>query len=140
MSTSNSTTSTTASGVPVRVVPNGWRPKEDCLTLAVDELAWLNQFREHLLEQYPGLVDDIIVYGYRARGLADLDLSMDVLVVIHEGDQETGNQIRHLGYDISLEVGAFPMTHIITRAKWDEAKRTGPSFYRTAIKTGISAL
>ena len=92
--TTTGTTSTTASGVPVRVVPNGWRPKEDCLTLAVDELAWLDQFREQLLEQYSGLVDDIIVYGYRARGLADLDLSMDVLVVIHEGDQETGKQIR----------------------------------------------
>ena len=76
------TMSATASGVPVRVVPNVWRPKEDCLTLAVDELAWLDQFLAQLLEEYVDLVEDIIVYGFRARALADLDLRMDVLVVI----------------------------------------------------------
>ena len=97
MTTSDATTTTTASGVPVRVVPNGWRPKEDCLTLAVDELAWLNQFREQLLEQYPGLVDDIIVYGARARGMGDMSLTFEVLVVIRDGDRKTTEQIRHLG-------------------------------------------
>ncbi len=134
------TETTTAAGVPVRLVPNGWRPVEDCLTLAEDELAWLDRFREQLLEQYPGLVDDIIVYGFRARGLADLDLRMDVLVVISEGVQEIGKEIGHLGYDISLETGAFPMTHTLTGEQWDEIKRTRPSFYLAALDESISVL
>ena len=68
----------------MRVVPNGWRPKEDCLTLAVDELAWLDQFRARLLEEFSGVVEDIIVYGFRARGMGDMSLEFEVLVVVSE--------------------------------------------------------
>lgn len=33
------TLSTTESGVPVRVAPDGWQSKEDCLALTSSELA-----------------------------------------------------------------------------------------------------
>ena len=134
------TMSATASGVPVRVVPNGWRPKEDCLTLAVDELAWLDQFRAQLLEEYGDLVEDIIVYGFRARGFADQDLGMDVLVVISEGHSECGEQVGDMAYDISLGTGAFPSTHTLTRAEWEKTKRTGGGYYRAPNSEGISVL
>lgn len=39
------TTSVTASGVPVRVVPKGWRPPDNCLILSADELACLSEWR-----------------------------------------------------------------------------------------------
>ena len=136
------TMSATASGVPVRVVPNGWRPKEDCLTLAVDELAWLDQFRARLLEEYGDLVEDIIVYGFRARGMADLDLRMDVLVVISDGEEKksAGEKIYDLSYDICLGTDAVPAIRVLDKSGWDEKKRTRPSFYLTAIDTGISVL
>ena len=134
------TMSTTASGVPVRVVPNGWRPKEDCLTLAEDELAWLDQFRARLLEEFADLVEDVIVYGYRTRGLADLDLRMDVLMVVTEKDTETEEQIRYLAYDLMLGTDASPIIGVLTKAEWAERKRSGGSFYMEAINGGISVL
>ena len=132
----------TASGVPVRVVPNGWRPKEDCLTLAVDELSWLDRFRAQLLEEFPEIIEDIIVYGYRARGLADLDLRMDVLVVIGDGAEKKSaeRKICELSYDIWLGTYAVPAIRVLDRSEWDEKRRTRPSFYLTAIDTGISVL
>ena len=134
--------SATASGVPVRVVPNGWRPKEDCLTLAVDELAWLDQFRAQLLEEYGDLVEDIIVYGFRARALADLDLRMDVLVLISDEEEKksTEEKIGDLSYDIWLGTYAVPSVQVMHKSGWEEKKRTRPSFYLTAIDTGISVL
>ncbi len=135
------TMSVTASGVPVRVVPNGWRPKEDCLTLAVDELAWLDQFRARLLEEFSEEVEDIIVYGFRARGFADTDLGMDVLAVVGEGHSAAGEQISDLGYDVSLAVGGgFPNVHTLTRAEWEKKKRNGGYYYRAPSSEGISVL
>ena len=134
------TMSATASGVPVRVVPNGWRPEEDCLTLAEDELAWLDEFRARLLEEFAGLVEDIVVYGVRARGFADTNLGMDVLVVIGEGYPTAGEQITDLGYDVSLMVGDFPNVHTLTRAEWEKAKRNGGHYYRAPSSAGISVL
>ena len=134
------TMSATASGVPVRVVPNGWRPKEDCLTLAVDELAWLDQFRARLLEEFSELVEDIIVYGFRARGLADLDLRMDVLVVLGEAERKTVEQIGELGYDLELGMHASPTIYVLTKAQWVKVKLDRASFYLPAIEGGISVL
>ena len=141
MTTSDATTTTTASGVPVRVVPNGWRPKEDCLTLAVDELAWLNQFREQLLEQYPGLVDDIIVYGARARGMGDMSLTFEVLVVIRDGDRQTTEQIRHLGHKLEAETYAGAMIDVVSRAeRMAEHERNREAVYVEEPRAGISVL
>ena len=134
------TMSTTASGVPVRVVPNGWRPKEDCLTLAVDELAWLDQFRARLLEEFADLVEDIIVYGFRARGFADTELGMNVLVVISEGCPEDADQIIEMGYDVALSVGGFPNVQALTPAEWEKTKRTGGGYYSAPSSEGISVL
>ena len=41
-----------------------------------------------MLNQFPGSLKDIMVYGFRARGLADEDLDVDVVVII--GDEDPG--------------------------------------------------
>ena len=140
-STNSFTETTTAAGVPVRLVPNGWRPVEDCLTLAEDELAWLDQFREQLLEQYPGLVDDIIVYGARARGMADMSLTFEVLVVIHDGNRKTTQQIRSLGRALEAETYAGAMIDVVTRAeRAAEHERNRKASYVEEPRIGISVL
>ena len=120
--------------------PTGGVPKEDCLTLAEDELAWLDAFRARLLEEFAGLVEDIIVYGVRARGFADTNLGMDVLVVVREGYPTAGEQIRDLECDVSLMVGGFPNVHTLTRAEWEKTKRNGGHYYRAPSSEGISVL
>lgn len=135
------TMSATASGVPVRVVPNGWRPKEDCLTLAVDELAWLDQFRARLLEEFAGLVADIIVYGFRARGMGDMSLEFKVLVVVSEGDRTTWKQIRELGYGLAAETYAGAMIDVVTKAeRAAEQERNRKAFFVEEPRVGISVL
>ena len=133
--------STTASGVPVRVVPNGWRPKEDCLTLAEDELAWLDEFRARLLEEFAGLVEDIVVYGFRARGMGDMSLEFKALVVIVEDDGIARKQIRELGYELAAETCANAMVDVVTRAdRAAEQDRNRKTAFVEEPRVGISVL
>ena len=136
------TMSATASGVPVRVVPNGWRPKEDRLTLAVDELAWLDRFRARLLEEFSEVVVDIIVYGFRARGMGDMSLEFKVLVVVSEGDlRTTGKQMRDLGYELAAETYAGAMVDVVTKAeRAAEQERYRKAVFVEEPRVGISVL
>ena len=135
------TMSATASGVPVRVVPNGWRPKEDCLTLAVDELAWLDRFRARLLEEFSELVEDIIVYGFRARGMGDISLEFRVLVVVEEGDRATHKQIRELGHELEVKTYAGALVDVVTRAeRAAEQERNRKAVFVEEPRVGISVL
>ena len=135
------TMSATASGVPVRVVPNGWRPKEDCLTLAVDELAWLDRFRARLLEEFAELVEDIIVYGFRARGMGDLSLDFEALVVIAEDDGIARKQIRELGYELAAETYAGAIVDVVTSAdRAAEQERNRKAVFVEEPRLGISVL
>ena len=125
----------------MRVVPNGWRPKEDCLTLAVDELAWLDQFRARLLEEFSELVEDIIVYGFRARGMGDMSLEFEVLVVVSEEDGATRKQIRELRHELDAETYAGAMVDVVTRAeRAAEQERNRKAVFVEEPRVGISVL
>ena len=43
------------------------------LKLTPAEQAWLDEYRQTLSNDYPGLVDDIIIYGPHARGVTAPD-------------------------------------------------------------------
>ena len=53
------------------------------LKLTPAEQAWLDEYRQTLANDYPGLVDDIIIYGPHTRGVTDPDIELrDTLVLI----------------------------------------------------------
>ena len=131
----------TASGVPVRVMPNGWRPEPDNLALTVDELTWLDRFRAQLLEDFPQIIEDIIVYGYRARGMADTTLEFKVLVVVSGGHAEAKRIIKELGYDLEAEsyAGAYVAVSTVEE-RAAERQKNSRATYVEEPRVGISVL
>ena len=115
------------------------------LNLTVAEQGWLDEFRRQLKERFPGLVEDMLIYGLYARGYSrgnhDLDIEFQLLVLIREGDKEKKCEISGLAYDIDMEhhfVG--PTVRIYTRAEWAEQKRIGDYIYRMVADESISVL
>ena len=132
---------TTDSGVPVRLLPTERQPKEDCLTLTPHELAWLNEFRKRLLEQFPESVKDIIVHGYQVRGMADEDLWMDVLVIINDENPEDDEKIREVALDVSELNYSYQRVNTMPQSKsTDEERPKIRPYWRQALEEGISVL
>ena len=50
------------------------------LKLTPAEQSWLDEYRQTLARDYPGLVEDIIIYGPHTRGVTDPDIEFRVLV------------------------------------------------------------
>ncbi len=115
------------------------------LNLTVAEQGWLDEYRRQLAERFPGLVEDIFVYGLYARGYSrghhDLEIPMNLLVIIREGDREKKEEISYLGYDIDLDgFHVAPSISVYTKAGWAEEKRRNGLDYRMVADEGISVL
>ena len=111
------------------------------LRLTSQERAWLDDLRRQFHERMPGLLEDLIIHGPWARGIRDTEVEKYLLVIISDGDQETKSKVHSLANNVDLAHNyAFlsPMLGIITRDEWNKAKRTGNSFYLSAIDGGVS--
>ena len=108
------------------------------LKLTPAEQAWLDEYRQTLATDYPGLVEDIIIYGPHARGVTDPDIELRVLVLIKDGSRETKDAVSYLGHLQAVTTGAVPLIFVYTKADWAERKRMGDPFYRMAAHDGVS--
>ena len=118
-----------AIAVPVRSV---------MLQLTPDEQSWLDEYRQVLDEQFPGLVDEFIVFGSKARGTATEDSDLDVLLIIREGDWWKKDEISHPGYDLASEATAVPSILVFTRDEWETRRRKQAPFWQTVTRDGVA--
>ena len=110
------------------------------LNLNADEQAWLDEYRRQLDEKFPGLVENIIIFGPYSRGISDLDVDFSTLVIIKGDDRKQAEKVADLG--ITLDATIFfvgPTIFSSTMAEWEEAKRVNGWMYNQA-KDGVSAL
>ena len=68
------------------------------LNLSADEQAWVDEFRRQMGEQFPDLLEDIIIFGPYSRGISDPEVEMfNTLVLIKEDDKKKRQAVAELG-------------------------------------------
>ena len=107
------------------------------LKLTPAEQAWLDEYRQTLARDYAGLVDDILIFGSKARGDAGPDSDLDVLVVLTEADRRLKDEIAYLGYLLDALGDALPSIMVYTRTEWMERERDGSPFHRAVTRDGV---
>lgn len=105
--------------------------------LTSEELGWLNAYRKAVAEQFPGLVEAILIFGSKARGDAGPDSDLDVLVILREGDRSRKRAVRHLGHSLAVVSEVVPSIMVYTREEWALRKHGGSPFYRAVIRDGV---
>jgi len=82
------------------------------------ERAILNKFKSLLLERLP--VYKVILFGSRARGDADPDSDMDVLVVLSDSYTETvREQVSECAWEAGIEHGIVVVPVVYSREEWE---------------------
>ena len=110
------------------------------LALHPEERIWLDEYRQALIEQRPGVVVRMLVYGSKARGDAHEDSDIDVLLVLKDEADQLKRPLRHIGYDLAATSYAVPSIMAYTQAEWDRLK-TLRSAYREAVeREGVDVL
>ena len=67
------------------------------LKLKKYERVWLEKYRQALDEQYPDLVEEVLVFSRRDSNVQIPEYTVNVVVILKEGDWQTHNDVRFPG-------------------------------------------
>ena len=98
----------------------------------------LKKLKKEILEQFGSETMDIILFGSQARGDADKNSDIDVLVITKNNDWHLGDKIGEVAYNILLETGTYISTKIISQQQYLYLTQIHAPFIDNVIKEGIS--
>jgi uncharacterized protein len=105
--------------------------------LASKEQAWLDSYRQALDDSFPALVEQIIIYGSKARGDAGPESDIDVLVILRSGDRISKAKVREIGHLLAVTSEAVPSIMVYTLEEWSARKAGGSPFYQAVTRDGV---
>jgi predicted nucleotidyltransferase len=97
------------------------------MKLTPEEQAWLDAYRQALAQQFPGLVEQIIIFGSKARETATADSDLDLLVVIRDGDWRLKDTVTQPGYLLAIGTDVVPSIMVYTTEEWELLRRVQES-------------
>jgi predicted nucleotidyltransferase len=110
------------------------------MQLTEEEQAWLDNYRKALAEEFPGLVEEILVFGSKARGEAAPDSDLDVLLIIRNQAAHLKRDLRRTGYLLAATLDAVPSILAYSKEEWESRKRSGSPFRKAVERDAVKVL
>ena len=95
-------------------------------------------FADRVRQQFGDQVVSVLVFGSRARGEAEPDSDMDLLVIMSDAGPKIRRAIRYLAVEVWQKYGIYLSTRVWSRAHWGKLEELQTLLYRNICKDGIS--
>jgi len=110
------------------------------MKLNAEEEKWLRGFCEEVGRRFPGAVDQLVIYGSKARGEDHWDSDLDVLLVVKNESAGQKREIRRAGYALAAASTVVPSILAYSVREWDLRGRTNSPFRRAVERDGVRVL
>lgn len=100
--------------------------------LTREERQAVEAFVTELHQQYPDRVQDVILFGSKARGDSHPDSDIDILILVDDDDWRFSHAISRLAARISLSYDVLLGPRVIRQARWRRSL-----LYSTVSSEGI---
>lgn len=110
------------------------------MRLTSEEQAWLDVYRHALGEQYPGVIQHMVIYGSKARGDSHPDSDLDVLLIVRNEAGALRRPLRRLGYALAVPGNTVPSILAYTHEEWERRKQSGSPFRQAVDRDAVSVL
>ncbi|SRR6266542_4604310 len=107
------------------------------MKLTTKDQAWLRDYQQILGKDFPGLVEQILLFGSKARGTAGPDSDIDLVVIIGAGDHKTKREVAMAGYDLAIDADVVPSFIVYTSAEWERLASTRAPFWRILERDAV---
>jgi predicted nucleotidyltransferase len=94
-------------------------------------------FLDRLRRDYPSLVQDVILFGSKARGDSSPDSDIDVLIVVGEENWPLRDAISLIAARTSLEYDVLIGPRVIGLDRWQRMQRERATLYENIAREGI---
>jgi predicted nucleotidyltransferase len=108
--------------------------------LTDQELDAVAGFVGALRRRFDGEIQAVTLFGSRARGDAEPESDMDVLVVLTTADAPTVKEVRYLAGDVWLRHGVYLSTRVWSQAHWRRLEELQTLLYENIRRDGIDLL
>lgn len=108
--------------------------------LTDSERETLTDFLAGLRHRFDGQVRQVILFGSRARGDAEPESDMDVVVVLRKVDVAASKGVRHLAVEVWLRHGIYVSTRVWSQAHWLRLEKLQTLLYQNIRRDGIDLL
>ena len=102
------------------------------LKLKKYERVWLEKYRQALAEQYPDLVEEVMVYSQRDSNIQIPKYTVNVVVILKEGDWQTRDDVNFLGHQVAGVSRVMAFIMVYTREEWLDLQQRDLLPYRKA--------
>jgi predicted nucleotidyltransferase len=95
------------------------------------------EYVARIRKRFPDHILAVMLFGSKARGDADAESDIDLLVLV---DVETGrfrSELWHIASDVSLEYNVVLSPRVFGQTRWDETRRTRLPLYRAIMADGV---
>jgi len=110
------------------------------MQLTASEQQWLDAYRQSLRDQFADAVEEVLIYGSKARGDAGPDSDLDVLLIVRDEAEALKRPMRGLGHLLAAATDVVPSILAYTRREWNERKRSGSPFRWNVERDGVRVL
>jgi predicted nucleotidyltransferase len=111
-------------------------------------LAFLQDNERQALAEYVGRllavesrrIQNVVLFGSKARGDANADSDLDVLVIVDGYDSQTDHLVTKTAARVSLEYDTLLNTHIVTADRWDQMRQWAATLWQQVQRDGVPLL
>lgn len=108
--------------------------------LTRDERRWLASYRRAVNAEHPGDIEQMLLYGSKARGDAGPDSDLDVLLIVRDRAAARKRKLRRIGYLLAAGSDVVPSIIAYTSGEWEQRRRSGSPFRRAVERDQVSIL
>jgi uncharacterized protein len=101
---------------------------------------WIEQYRRELTQKFPGMVEQMLIYGSKARGEATPDSDLDVLLIVRDDAAKRKRPMREIGYLLAAEGDVVPSIMAYTVGEWEQLKTSGSRFREAVERDEVRVL
>jgi uncharacterized protein len=108
--------------------------------LSANEVEAVTIFVEKLLDKFGQEIEDVRLFGSKARGEAGPDSDVDLLVRVKSSDYSLKHAILWLAAEVSLAHDLLLSPRVVPLVAWEQMSQGNALFYRTVAAEGIPLL